>query len=264
MIDRSQVQHLIGQELHTRDGDKVGTIGQVFVDDHDGEPEWVTVNTGLFGSNESFVPLAEARLSEGGALVVPYTKAQIKSAPDMDESAHLTEAEERALYEHYNVAATGTDDDTDASNAGRHQSEPDTRTATGVSGRDQAMTRSEERLRVGTEQVETGRARLRKWVETEHQSVDVPIRREKAQLVTEPIDDTGEASLADAPIGEGEHEIVLTEERPVVSKETVALERVALNKHVEQDVEQVDQDVRKERIAVDGDVDDDMRGDIQR
>ncbi len=103
MITQAQAQQLIGQKLRTTDGDKVGTIGQVYVDDQTGQPEWATVNTGFFGTNESFVPLAEATISDED-LVVPYSKSQIKNAPNIDETGHLSPAEERELYAHYNVS----------------------------------------------------------------------------------------------------------------------------------------------------------------
>jgi uncharacterized protein (TIGR02271 family) len=268
MIDESQAKQLIGQTLRTREGDKVGTIGQVYLDDDHGRPEWVTVNTGLFGTNESFVPLAEAGLADGG-VTVPYSKDQIKKAPNIGESAHLSRAEEQQLYEHYGIAYTsrestvtgGTGPSTGTS--ARHARDYDQDAAVGhdTSGptTDDAMTRSEERLQVGTETVETGRARLRKWVETENVQVDVPVSKEKARLVTEPITEANRGDALQGPsISEEEHEVVLTEERPVVATETVPVERVRLDKEVEQDVEQVGGDVRKERIELEGDVDADF------
>lgn len=287
MINESQARELIGRKLRTSDGDKVGTIGQVYLDDHNGRPEWVTVNTGLFGTNESFVPLAEATLTDQ-ELVVPYTKSQIKDAPNVDESSHLSEAEERDLYAHYNVdyatpdatyadtvGTTGTGTartapgyaDTDrvegaaytdrAEGVGYTDRVEDVSGVSDVSGAQgaDAMTRSEEQLNVGTERVQTGKARLRKWVDTENVQVDVPVRKEKAVLVTEPVteDNRGPAYQGE-DITESDHEIVLNAERPVVSKETVAQERVRLDTEVEESVETVSDDVRKERIDVEGDV----------
>ena len=105
MFDKTQARELIGRELRTTDGTTIGKIGQVYLDDYHDAPEWVTVNTGLFGSNESFVPLAEATLADGG-VVVPYTKDQIKDAPNIAEDGRLTEEEERTLYQHYGVPYT--------------------------------------------------------------------------------------------------------------------------------------------------------------
>ena len=120
---------------------------------------------------------------------------------------------------------------------------------------DDAMTRSEEQVHAGTEKVTAGKARLRKWVETEDVNVTVPVTKEKARLETEPITDANRGSALDGPdISEEEHEVTLTEERPVVAKETVPVERVKLTKDTEQHEEQVSEQVRKERVATDGDV----------
>ena len=127
-----------------------------------------------------------------------------------------------------------------------------------TSGRntDEAMTRSEEQVHAGTEKVTSGKARLRKWVETEDVDVKVPVTKEKARLVTEPITNANRDSALDGPdITEEEHEVTLTEERPVVAKETVPVERVKLTKDTEQTEEQVSEQVRKERIEAEGDVD---------
>jgi uncharacterized protein (TIGR02271 family) len=117
------------------------------------------------------------------------------------------------------------------------------------------MTRSEERVRTGTEQVQTGKARLRKWVETENVNVTVPVTKEKARLETEPITDANRGDALDGPdLSDEEHEVTLSEERPVVQKETVPVERVRLTKDVEQTEETVSTEQRKERIAAEGDV----------
>jgi hypothetical protein len=102
MFDKSQAHELKGLELRTTHGEKIGKIGAVYVDDDNDLPEWVTVDTGLFGTQESFVPLVQAERVEDG-VVVPYTKKQIKDAPGTSEDEHLGEQDERALYEHYNI-----------------------------------------------------------------------------------------------------------------------------------------------------------------
>jgi uncharacterized protein (TIGR02271 family) len=116
------------------------------------------------------------------------------------------------------------------------------------------MTRSEEQLNVGTEKVQTGRARLRKYVTTEQQTVTVPVSREEVRIEREPITEGNrDAALSGPGISEEEHEVILTEERPVVSKETVPVERVRLDKETVTEQERVTEDVRKEQIDLDGD-----------
>jgi uncharacterized protein (TIGR02271 family) len=135
--------------------------------------------------------------------------------------------------------------------------------ATGTVGRDtsgpttdDAMTRSEEELRVGTERRERGRARLRKYVETEQVEKTVPVQREEVRVEREPITDANAGEALDGPeISEEEHEVTLHTEEPVVEKRTVPKERVRLDKDVETSEESVSEEVRKERIEADGEAD---------
>jgi uncharacterized protein (TIGR02271 family) len=118
------------------------------------------------------------------------------------------------------------------------------------------MTRSEERLSVGTERVATGRARLRKYIVTEQQTATVPVSREEVRLEREPITDANIGNALDGPaLSEEEHEVVLTEERPVVAKETVPVERVRLDKEVVTEQHTVTENVSKEEIGLEGDTD---------
>jgi uncharacterized protein (TIGR02271 family) len=124
-----------------------------------------------------------------------------------------------------------------------------------TSGRntDDAMTRSEEQLRVGTEHVETGRARLRKYIVTEQVTQTVPVSHEEVRVEREPITDANrDAALAGPELSEEEHEVTLHEERPVVQKETVPVERVRLETDQVAEEARVDETVRKEQIEADG------------
>ena len=112
------------------------------------------------------------------------------------------------------------------------------------------MTRSEERLNVGTERVETGRVRLRKYTVTEEQQVKVPVTHEEVRLEREPV---GDGDTSGARIADEEREITLHEERPKVEKETVPVEKVRLGKETVRDEQTVSGRVRKERVEVDDD-----------
>ena len=115
------------------------------------------------------------------------------------------------------------------------------------------MTRSEERLNVGTETTEAGRARLRKYVVTEQQSVNVPVTREEVRIEREPITDANrDEALSGPDISEEEHEVTLHDERPVVETEAVPVERVRLSKEQVTEQETVSGEVRKEQIDTDG------------
>jgi hypothetical protein len=149
-----------------RDGDRIGNIDAIYVDDQTGEPEWALVNTGFFGTRSTFVPIAQAT-ARGDQVQVPYEKQLVKDAPNMDPDGHLSEQEEQELWRHY-----GLDDATAAGYDDRDLSRP---------AGDDAMTRSEEELAVGTETRERGQARLRKYVTTEQQTVTVPVQREEVR-----------------------------------------------------------------------------------
>jgi uncharacterized protein (TIGR02271 family) len=233
------VQHLMGRTVTDQHGDKIGKVGQIYLNDSTGEPEWLTVSTGLFGTRESFVPLRGADYG-GDDVVVPVAKDVVKDAPNVDNDGHLEPAEEETLYRYYaDYLGTGY-----ADGVGRDTSGPNT---------DDAMTRSEERLHVGTEQVEAGRARLRKYVVTENVTQTVPVSHEEVRLEREPITDANVDQALDGPaIGEEEHEVTLHAERPVIEKETVPVERVRLGTETVTDQHQVDEAVRTEQIDLDG------------
>lgn len=270
MLTRENIENLLnrGGNVIGTDGEKIGSIGQLYADDDTGEPTWVTVKTGLFGTHESFVPVDGAR-AEGDDLVVPYTKDHVKDAPRVDTDGHLEPDEEDRLYAHYEREARAYSEtayaadrdvtDRDADYAGDADLNAGTRPAAAV-GRDtsgpttdDAMTRSEERLNVGTERQAAGRVRLRKYVTTENVTRTVPVQREEVRLEREPITEANRGAAMSGPdISEEEHEVTLHEERPVVEKETVPVERVRLDKDVVTDDVTVNEEVRKERIETDG------------
>jgi uncharacterized protein (TIGR02271 family) len=266
MISRDSVQTLLEGSAYSSNGDRLGSIGQVYLDNDTGQPEWVTVRTGLFGANESFVPLEQAELTEDGVRV-PYDKDRVKGAPNIETDRELSEQEEDRLYSYYGLGrsvgtaqgytsrttdtttgtttGTSTDVDTGRRVQGYDTSGPST---------DDAMTRSEERIRTGTERQEAGRARLRKYVATEQRQVTVPVTREEVRVEREPITDASyDKAMNGPPLSEEEHEVVLNEERPVVTTEAVPVERVRLAKDQVQDEQTVNVDVRKEQIETEGD-----------
>jgi len=273
MLSNNDVQDVMGSPVHDASGEKIGKAGQVYLDDESGAPEWVTVSTGLFGTKESFVPVTQASFTDG-VLTVPVAKSTVKDAPQIDEDGHLSPEQEAELYRHYGLQYEGSGqqdmpDQGMATGQGvgqNYRSDDDRRDRTGEAGiegqdtsgptTDDAMTRSEEQLNVGTEKVQTGRARLRKYVTTDTETVQVPVSREEVRVEREPITEGNRGdAVAGGDLTEEEHEVTLTEERAVVSKETVPVERVKLGTETLQDTQQVSEEVRSEQIDVDGDTD---------
>ena len=227
-------------------GDTLGTVAQVFLDDETGNPEWVTVNTGLFGGSESFVPLDESRLS-GNEITVPFDKATIKAAPKVskDGDGHISQDQEAELYAYYGMSSRDTDSGHDQPDrtVGQDASGPNT---------DQAMTRSEEHLHVGTEKVATGHgavAQVRRHRERQHDGPGQPRggpRRHRADHRRQ-----RRCRPAGADLTSEEHEVTLHAERPVVDKEVVPVERVRLDTETVTAQQQVTEEVRKEQIETD-------------
>ena len=268
MINISNVDSLIGADVIDTEDRKIGTVGQIYLDSATDQPSWVTIKTGLFGTGESFAPLDRADWA-GQVLRLPYEKGFVKDAPRIDADGSLDHADEDALYRYYGMGpgtgqgtartetagtagTTGMTGTTGAGREGRGEGYDTSGPST-----DDAMTRSEEQLKVGTEQVAAGRARLRKHVVTENQSVTVPVSHEEVTLEREPITDANVGKATAGPdLSDEEHEVQLTEERVVVDKETVPVERVRLDTETVTDDVTVSEDVRKEKV--DTDVDEDL------
>jgi hypothetical protein len=211
-----------GRTVLDRDGDKIGRVGELFLDRATDLPAWAGVHTGLFGRHETFVPIQGIE-EDGKDLRVPYDKATVTDAPHVDPDVALTEDEERALHEHYgedwapyergddeDAGAVASADRADAADEGavaaRNRADVDEGTVAAgdradVSDEHGAGTpagrsaegpaeviRSEEEPVVTdrTERRPVERVRLRKVLVTEHQQRTVPVRREEVRLETEP------------------------------------------------------------------------------
>jgi uncharacterized protein (TIGR02271 family) len=246
MSGLTEVPDWRGRTVVDRDGEKIGKLNEIYLDRDTNQPEWALVNTGLLGTKSSFVPLHGAAPA-GEDVRVAYASDRVKDAPSIEADGELSQQEEAELYRHYGLeysevgSGSGLAEDTTTDTGGRRRA-------------DDATTRSEEELRVGTAQHERGRVRLKKWVETEEVQQTVPVRREKVRVEREPITDANvDEAMSGPEISEAEHEVTLSEEEPVVEKRTVPKERVRLEKDVETDEEQVSGQVRKERIDVEDD-----------
>jgi uncharacterized protein (TIGR02271 family) len=257
MPEATEVLEWRGRTAVGADGSKLGKIEEIYLDAETRRPEWALIQTGMFGSKSSFMPL-EGATSEGDQVLAPFSKDQVKDAPQLEPDGELSQRDEAALYSHYGIGydearsdsglpdggAPTSDRTDDAGTVGHDTSGPAT---------DDAMTRSEEELRVGTTQRESGRARLVKHVVTEDVTKTVPVRREEVRVEREPITDANRGTAtAGGEITSEEHEVVLHEEEVVVDKQAVPKERVRLDKDVLTDEQQVSETVRKEQVETEG------------
>jgi stress response protein YsnF len=280
-VHNDDVARLDQAEIIGVDGEKLGTVAGVYFDNDTDQPEWVAVRSGLFGLDESLVPLATAKL-RGDELHIPFDKEQLRSAPHHEPGRELSPQDEIDLFRHYGISyVTWADTQpTPATSSGTTVSSPEEELAVSADATDQAMTRSEEQLRVHTEPRAVGRVRLRKHIVTEYQQITVPVRREEIRIEREPVD--GVAAYADSDVGSAgadsidrsvagqvdpaaprradvedvdEQEIVLYAERPVVRTETVAVERIRVGKRTVTEQETVGGEVRREHVEVEADTD---------
>ena len=291
MADFNRIEDLANATAFDVDGDKVGGVKDVYVNDTTGQPDFVSVNHGLFGGGDSIVPLRGHTLRDG-ELHLAFQKDRIEDAPDLDENGHLTTEDQDAFYRHYGLentqdvttyetgnrfAETGAAGAAGAAGAGAGyaagernvETDVDTerRDVVDADRRDVAdngeIVRSEEQLNVSKDRVETGEVRLRKYVVNETETVEVPVEREEVRVVREPITDADRANY-DGNISEQEASVTLSEDRVNVSKESVPVEKVSLEKDTVRDTETVSEQVRKERFETDGVVEGDVEGDINK
>ena len=279
-MDRNALDQLQNSTVFATDGDKIGSVGQVYLDDVTNEPTFVTVKTGLFGARETFVPLQQAQTTADG-ITVPFEKSFVKDAPNVDADGSLTPEEEQRIYEYYSMEYSAADYDgdvrrddvrTDAGAAGvagtagvagvadrRDEAvvDGDRRDVTDRDRRDvtdaDSVVVKDEHLNVGTERRASGRVRLRKQAYTPTETVEVPVTREEVVVERESVDpNSAEARTAGR---DGDVEVTTYEETPVVNK-TVDAEKVSLGKRQVQDTETVTEEVRHEDVKVDGDATD--------
>jgi uncharacterized protein (TIGR02271 family) len=242
MPDTMTVDRLVemrGTPVYSSDGEKIGGVEEIFVDQETGQPEWIGLGTGFLGTKRVLVPVVGAQIAED-RVTVPYDKKQVKKTPDIDGD-EISQETEAKLYAHYGLEYSESRSETGLPEGGRKPS---------MGPEDEAsITRSEEELKVGKRDVEAGRVRLHKWVETEPVEADVELRREAVRVQRESIDQP----VSGGEIGEDEIEVPVHAEEAVVQKETVAKEKIGLEKEVETETQTVTDEVRKERVEVEGD-----------
>ena len=242
-ITLDRLAELRGTAVYSSEGEKIGRVEEIFMDEETQRPEWIGIGTGFFGTKRVLVPVEGASLGSD-QITVPYTTAQVKDSPDID-SDEITQSTEAQLYSHYGLGYSESRSQTGLPKQASAPADAQPQTERG----EREIVRSEEEVAVGTRPVEAGRVRVRKWVETEPVEMDVELRRETARVRREPIDEP----ISDAEFGADELEVPLRAEEPVVEKQAVAKERVSLETDVAVDTQTVSDEVRKERVDVEGD-----------
>jgi uncharacterized protein (TIGR02271 family) len=250
-LTTDRLAEMRGETVYDSAGEKIGKVDEIFYDNDTGQPEWLGIGTGVFSSKRVLVPVQGASTT-GDGVTVAYDKEMVKDAPDISGD-EIGEDTERELYSYYGIAASREHSDSllPGQEGFTTQTRDASRPAAGGDAEAQAITRSEEELRVGKRSVEGGTARLRKWVETEPVQTNVTLERETVRVNREPVDQV----VSGAEIGEQTIEVPLHDEEAVVDKQVVARERVSLDTDVEERTETVSDEVRKERVDIEGDND---------
>jgi uncharacterized protein (TIGR02271 family) len=236
-------------EVYDRDGDKIGKVDELFVDEND-RPEYIGVKMGLLGlGGSALIPLEATRVDEErGRIEVQAEKQTVKDAPSYGDNEEITPEQERRVYEHYGLTYGEAE-------RGAYGDEYESEAATTGSGRtgstedELRVGRTEEELQAGTREREAGSVRVRKRVRTDREQIRVPKRREEVSVERVPVE--GEAS--EGEIGEDEVSVPVTEEEVVTEKRPVAKEEIRVRKGVVEDEETVEEDVRREEVEIDED-----------
>jgi uncharacterized protein (TIGR02271 family) len=268
-----------GYEVYDRNGEKIGKVDDLFVDEND-QPEYVGVKMGFLGlEGTGLIPWEAARVDQSTRrLEVSVDKKTVKNSPAFDDDKDITPEYEEQVYSHYGLQRPQTDGERGAYGAyygeetDEHSGEvgPGMRmgnTETGEfrgHGRDQEgvnqpgddlededelrVQRTEEELRAGTREREAGALNVRKRVRTDREQISVPTRHEEVSVERVPVEEGRHASNAE--IGEDEVVMPVTEEEVVVEKRPVVKEEIRVRKDVVQDEEVVEEDVRREEVDV--------------
>lgn len=249
--------------VHDRVGNRLGRIDALFLDEDD-RPEYIGVKIDPLGSRSTLVPWSAVTRAdeEGGYLEVDVDKVTVANGPAFEADQEITPEQERQVHGHYGIERATEDrgayGDYHAciERTGASTGPGDTGAATGAEGvpapeGEIRVQRSEEELRIGTREREAGSMRIRKRVRTEHERMEVPVRREEVRIERVPV--SGETT--GAQIGEEEVVVPVTETEVVVSKRPVVKEEILIHKDVVEGTEVVEEDVRREEIEVVDDTD---------
>ncbi|QIN79533.1 DUF2382 domain-containing protein [Rubrobacter marinus] len=260
-----------GYTVYDRDGDKVGKVDDLFLDESD-RPEYVGVKMGFFGLSSTLIPMDAVRVDEGSqALYVQAEKEQVKNGPRFDDDSEITPDYERQVREYYGLGASQQQEgqgsygayESGAAGTGggiamgdreggefREHGRGEEGVREGQADLEDEdeirVQRSEEELRAGVREREAGQVNVRKRVRTERERIAVPKKREEVTVDRVPVD----RDASPGEIGEDEVSVPVVEEEVVVEKRPVVKEEVRVRKDVVQDEEVVEEDVRKEEVDV--------------
>ena len=244
--------------IYDQDGQRIGPLSDLFVDEND-DPEYVGVETGLPANRSVLVPAEAITVDDRlRRMVVSHPRNLVETAPSLGYEDEVTPEFERRVRVHYGLDVeertgsgplyTSAAGPTEARSA---EAAPD---MSGHEEDDVRVRRSEEEIRVETRQREAGEIRVRKRVHTERESLTVPKKRVEVTVERVPVEGTaseGDETASAPQIGDEEIVVPVVEEEIVVEKRPVVKEEIRIRKDVVEDVEVVEEDVRREEVEID-------------
>ena len=282
--DRPPEEQYVGYEIYDRDGERIGKLDDLFVDEDD-NPEYVGVRPGSSDADAVLIPVDVATVDVGlKRMMVPRTKSAVETGPAYRAQEDVTPEFEGRVRRHYGLASGRVADSSGYGAYYRDEVRVDTgRSASGAAGpearpaetakargidregslgfpRDRKeedelrVRRMEEELKVGTREREAGAVRVRKRVRTDHERIVVPRKRVEVTVERVPVEEqaiSAEGGTAEPEIREGEIVVPVIEEEIVVEKRPVIKEEIRIRKEVVEDTEIVEEDVRREEVEVD-------------
>ena len=229
-----------GYEVYDPNGEKIGKVDDLFVDESD-QPEYIGVKMGFLGTSSTLIPweAVSSTDDEGRTITVATDKETAKNGPAFDDDREITPEFENQVNSYYGLQSASTTEE-----PGAYEAYQGTRTTDEDELRVQ---RTEEELKAGTREREAGALNVRKRVRTDREQIEVPTRHEEVSVERVPVEG---GTATEAQIGDDEVSIPVTEEEVVVEKRPVAKEEVRIRKDVVEDTEVVEEDVRREEIDV--------------
>ena len=215
-----------GYKVVDRDGEKIGKVDDLFVDEND-RPEHIGVKMGFLGTRSTHISAEITRSDEARETVeVAAEESHAKDGPTFEDDREITPELEAEVLRHYGLEGPAANGESVSYGA---YGTDETTTGAAVSEEHELRgQRSEEKLVAGTREREAGSVKVRKRVRTDRERIEVPTRHEEVSVERVPV--SGVAT--GAQIGEDEVEVAVTEEEVVTDKRVVAREEVRLRKDV--------------------------------
>jgi len=257
--------HTDGNDIKSLDvyaqGDKVGSVQDVLVDERDGKFRYLVVDTGFWVLGKKVllpIGLANIDYAQGRVNVSGLTKQQVENLPEFTDNLKIDQDYEENVRGVYRPIATGKT--ATASTASKVPFNRDTydykqdAALYDLNENDhQTLRLYEERLIANKQRQKTGEVTVGKHVETQTAKVSVPV--EKERVVIERSTPTG----AGTPVAPGEAtfqegtvaHVDIYEERADVHKEAFVREQVNIRKEVEHDTVSAEAQIRREELDID-------------